>query len=74
MLSFPFLLLFVFYPMVGGFLRILGFYKSLQVRQACLPQKAILFQPRVDRPQRLGVELVEAMAAFAPFLDEMRPP
>ena len=64
-------LLFVFCTIVGGFLRVFSFDKSLQVGQAGLPEDAILFQPGIDSFQRFRIELVKAVATFASFLHQM---
>jgi hypothetical protein len=36
------------------------------------PEVAVLVEPGVDSAQRLGIELVNAVAAFAVFVHEMR--
>jgi len=59
---------------MGIFFGVLGFDKSLQVDQTGLPENAIMLQPGIDCLERLRVELIESMAAFAPFLHEMRSP
>ena len=61
----------MFCPMAGVFFFILGFYKGFQIRQTRLPEHAILFQPRIHSLQRLRIELVKAMTAFAPFFYKM---
>jgi len=66
-------LLFVFCP-VGIFFCIFRFYEGFQAGLAALPEDTILFEPRIDYFQRLRVQLVEAMPAFAPLMHEMCPP
>jgi hypothetical protein len=53
------------------FPRMLGFYECFQAIQAGTPETAVLFEPRVYRTQRLGVQPINAQAAFAMLADEM---
>ena len=36
-----------------------------------MPELAVLIEPGVDGAQRFGIELVDAMAAFAMFMDQV---
>src|ERR1700692_4225793 len=56
------------------FFGVLGFNKSLQIGETQLPEIAILIEPAVDGAQRLGIELVDAVAALSMFVNEMRLP
>jgi hypothetical protein len=53
-------------------LGILRLYKALQIAEVYLPEDTILFQPSIHRPERFRVEVVDAMAPLAPFLNQVR--
>jgi hypothetical protein len=53
---------------------VLGFNKRFQVREVDLPEVAVLIEPGIDGSKRFGVELIDAMAAFAMLLHQMRAP
>jgi hypothetical protein len=57
-----------------AFFFLLGLDEGFQTGQLGLPENTILFQPRINRLQRLRIELVKAMPALAPLLDQMRSP
>src|SRR5208283_1355416 len=48
-----------------AFTRILAFHKVLKVRKIDLPEASIVLEPRVDRFERRGIELVKTVAAAA---------
>src|SRR5258708_40060441 len=48
-----------------------SFDKRLQIRQADAPEAAILLEPGIDSAERLGIELVDAVAAFAVLPHQM---
>jgi hypothetical protein len=50
---------------------VLGFDKGLQVGQAGAPEAAVLLNPGVDGAERFGIELINAVAAFAMFADQV---
>jgi hypothetical protein len=50
---------------------VLGFYEGFQVRQTVAPEGAVLLDPGVDGTERFGIELVDAVAAFAMFADQV---
>ena len=52
--------------------RMLGFDKCFQVVQAGCPEDAVLLDPGVDGAERFGIELVNAVTAFAMLADQMR--
>jgi len=54
-----------------GLAGVVGFDKILQAGQVHLPEGAVLAKPGIDRAQRLGIELVDAVAAFAVLVDQM---
>jgi hypothetical protein len=54
-----------------GFFRVFGFDKGLQIGEAHLPESAVLVQPGIDGAERVGIELVNAVAALAVFTNEM---
>jgi len=41
------------------------------MRKAGYPERTILFQPRVHRFQRRGIELIKAITSFPPFLHQV---
>src|ERR1700685_50317 len=55
------------------FFFVFGFYKGFEAGQIRAPETAVVFEPGVNRAQRLWVELVDAVAAFAMLLHQMRP-
>src|SRR5437879_3278545 len=52
---------------------VLGFYKGFQVGQTGAPEAAVLFDPGVDRAQGFGIELIDAVAAFAVLAHQVCP-
>jgi hypothetical protein len=50
---------------------VLGFNEKLQVAQTVGPENAVLLDPRVDGAQGFGIQLVDAVAAFAVFANEV---
>jgi hypothetical protein len=54
-----------------GFSCVLGFNKSLQIGEAHFPEVPVLIEPGIDGAKRFGIELVNPVAAFAMFTDEM---
>src|ERR1700692_918367 len=54
-----------------GLFGVFGFDKSLQVGEAYFPEIAVLIEPGVDGAERVGIELVDTMAAFAMLVHEM---
>src|SRR5262249_20191668 len=53
---------------------IFGFHKSLQVRQARLPEDPILLEPRIHRLQWLRIELIKAVTTLTVLRDQVRLP
>jgi hypothetical protein len=51
----------------GGLFRVLGLNEALEARQVRFPESAVLIEPGINGAKRLGVELVNAMAALAVF-------
>jgi hypothetical protein len=51
--------------LAGEFLCVLRFNKRFEVIQTGCPEGAVLLQPRIDRAKRLGIQMVEAVPAFA---------
>jgi hypothetical protein len=51
--------------MLLGFFGVLGFDKCFQIAQVYFPESAVLIEPGIDGAERLGVEMVDAVAAFA---------
>jgi hypothetical protein len=54
-----------------GFFGVFGFDKCFQIGQIHLPEVAVLIEPGIDGAERLGIELVDAVTAFAVFADEV---
>jgi hypothetical protein len=54
-----------------GFFGVFGFDKCFQIGQIHLPEIAILIEPGIDGAERLGIELVDAVAALAVFADKV---
>jgi len=54
-----------------GFLGIFRLHERLQVVEAGGPELAVLLEPGVDFPKRLGIELIEAMASFPALFNKM---
>src|SRR5450631_4021176 len=48
-----------------------GFDKGFQIVQAGRPEDAVLFDPGINRAERLRIELVNSTAAFAVFADQV---
>jgi hypothetical protein len=57
-----------------GFFDVLGFHKCLQASQVHLPEGAVLIEPGGDGAERSGIELIDAMAAFAVLAHKVRAP
>ena len=51
--------------MLLGFFGVLGFDKCFQIAQVYFPESAVLIEPGVYGAQRLGIKLIDAVAAFA---------
>lgn len=51
--------------------RVLRFYESFQVVEACRPENTILLDPGIDGAQGLRIELVYAMPAFPVFTNQV---
>jgi len=51
--------------MHAGFFGVLGFDERFEIGEVHLPEAAILLEPGVDGAKRLGIELVDAVTAFA---------
>ena len=49
----------------------LGFHKSFQIGKAGAPEDAVLLDPGIDCAQGIGIELVDAVAAFAVLADQV---
>jgi hypothetical protein len=52
----------------------LGFYEGFEVRQAAHPEAAVLLDPGVDGAKRFGIQVVDAVAPFAMFSNQMGAP
>jgi hypothetical protein len=50
---------------------VLGFHERFQAVEICCPKDAVLLDPGVDGAERLRVEFVDPIAAFAVFADKM---
>ena len=50
---------------------VLGFDEDFQIGQAGAPEAAVLLDPGVDGAERLGIEFVNAVTAFAMFADQV---
>jgi len=59
---------------VPGFFGVLGFDKSFQVGEVHLPESTVLLEPGVDGAERLGIESIDTVAAFAVLPDQVSPP
>lgn len=57
-----------------GFARMLGFDERFQVVQTVNPENAVLLDPRIDRAQRFGVELINTVAPFPVLSNQVRSP
>lgn len=57
--------------MLLGFFGVFGLYESFQVAEVHLPETAVLIEPGVDGAKRFGIELVDAVTAFAMLTHEM---
>ncbi len=57
--------------MLPGFLGVFGFDELFQAGQTDAPEAAVLVKPGVYGAERFGIELVDAVAAFAMFLHEV---
>jgi hypothetical protein len=54
-----------------GFFGVFGFDEGLQVREVQLPEVPISVDPGIDGAERLGIQLINAVTAFAVFADQM---
>ncbi|MGA8273747.1 MAG: hypothetical protein WB919_19450 [Candidatus Sulfotelmatobacter sp.] len=54
-----------------GFLGVFGFDEGLQAIEIQFPEVAVLIEPGVDGAERLGIELVDAVASLAMLTNEM---
>jgi hypothetical protein len=50
---------------------VLGFHKSFQIGKAGAPEDAVLLDPGIDCAQGIGIELVDAVTAFAVLADQV---
>ena len=57
----------------GYFFLVFGFDKGLQAFEVRTPEAAILVEPLIDSFQRLGIELIETVAAFPVLINQMSP-
>jgi hypothetical protein len=51
----------------SGFFGVLGFDERFQVGQVHFPKSTVLIDPRIDGAERIGIELIDAVTAFAVF-------
>src|ERR1051325_2907356 len=56
------------------FFRVLGFHECFQIRQAHAPECAVRLQPVVHSFQRFGIQLIQAVASFPVFLNQVGAP
>jgi hypothetical protein len=56
-----------------GFFGMFGLYKGFQTVQVGAPEAAIVVEPVIHGPQRLGIELVDAVPAFAVLSHQVGP-
>ncbi len=56
-----------------GFFGVLGFDKRFQVGEVHLPEATVLFEPRINGAEWIGIELVDAVTAFAVFPNQVGP-
>jgi hypothetical protein len=54
-----------------SFFGVFGFYKGFEAGKVCAPELAVLIEPGIYRAQRFGIELVNAVTAFAVFLHQV---
>ena len=54
-----------------GFVGVLSFDKCFQICQVHFPEVAILIEPGIDGTKRLGIELIDAVATFAVFANQV---
>ena len=52
---------------------VLGFHEGFQVGQAVHPEGAVLLDPGVDGAERFGIEVIDTVAAFAMFANQVGP-
>ena len=57
---------------VTGFFGVFGFYKGFETRQVSAPEAAVVVEPFIYGAERLGIELVDAVAAFAVLVNQVR--
>jgi hypothetical protein len=60
--------------LVAGFFLVFGFDKCFQAVQVCGPEDAVLLDPGVHSAERLWIELVDPVAAFAMLANKMSTP
>lgn len=53
--------------------RIFGLDERFQIVQACGPEDTVLLNPGIHRPQGLGVEMVDPIAAFPVLPNQVSP-
>jgi hypothetical protein len=58
---------------LAGFSGVFGFYKGFKTVQVCAPEAAILVEPVIHGSERFGIELVDAVAAFAVLVNQVGP-
>jgi hypothetical protein len=54
-----------------GLARVLGFNKTFQAGEACAPEDTVLLDPGIDGAQRLRIQPVDTVAAFAVLADQV---
>jgi hypothetical protein len=60
--------------LVAGSLRfpgVFGFYEIFQIGKTSAPERTVLLDPGVDGSERFGIQVVDAVAAFAVFSYQM---
>jgi hypothetical protein len=57
--------------MLTGFFGIFRLDERFQVRKVDLPEAAVLIEPGIDGAQGFGIELVDAMPAFAMLTNQV---
>src|SRR6185437_8200226 len=55
-----------------SFFFVFAFHEGFQISEADGPEFAILIQPGIDRFQRLGIQLIEAVPPFSSLLNQVR--
>ena len=63
---------FVFARCGFGLPRMFGFDEGFQIAETGGPEDAVMLDPGIDRPQRFGIELVDAVTALAMLAHQVR--